>query len=63
MKLATGIVLVIAGSIWILQGFDFAFAPKSFMTDDMQWVLWGTLAVVGGGGLIWSWRRGRPERD
>lgn len=63
MKLAAGIVLVIAGSVWILQGFDVAFAPESFMTDDRQWVLWGAAAVVGGGVLIWSWQRGRSESD
>ena len=55
--------LVIAGSIWILQGFDVAFAPKSFMTDDRQWVLWGSAALVGGAVLIWSWQRGRAGSD
>lgn len=50
-------MLILAGVIWILQGFDVAFAPESFMTDDRQWVLWGALATVLGGVLIWWDRR------
>lgn len=42
----TGVFLILAGSIWILQGLDVAFAPQSFMTDDRWWVLWGGLALV-----------------
>ncbi len=57
MKLAAGILLVISGAIWVLQGFDVAFAPKSFMTDNRVWVLWGVVAVSSGGGLIWWSRR------
>ena len=43
-----GFFLLLAGSIWILQGFDVAFAPKSFMTGDLTWIIWGVLAVVVG---------------
>lgn len=57
MKLAAGIILVIAGTIWALQGLDAPFAPQSFMTDDSEWVLWGAIAIGLGGGLIWSSRR------
>lgn len=46
LTLATGVFLVLAGSIWILQGLDVAFAPRSFMTDNRWWVLWGAIAVV-----------------
>jgi peptidoglycan/LPS O-acetylase OafA/YrhL len=46
LTLATGIFLVLAGSIWILQGLDVAFAPQSFMTDDRWWVLLGGFALV-----------------
>ena len=48
LALATGVFLVLAGSIWILQGLDVAFAPRSFMTDNRWWVLWGAIAVVFG---------------
>jgi hypothetical protein len=57
MRLAAGILLVIAGLIWILQGLDVAFAPKSFMTANPWWVLWGAVAVVLGGFLIRSSRQ------
>ena len=57
MRLAGGILLLISGTIWILQGLDVAFAPKSFMTGNTAWVLWGTVAVLTGGGLIWWARR------
>jgi hypothetical protein len=57
VKMAGGVVLILAGVIWILQGCDVAFAPESFMTDDRQWVLWGALAAAFGGLLIWWDRR------
>jgi len=58
LRFAAGVLLVIAGTIWILQGFDIAFAPQSFMTDDRTWVVWGAVAVVGGGVLAWvGWLR------
>jgi len=57
MRLAAGILLVIAGTIWILQGFDVAFAPESFMTGDRSWVLWGALALLLGVRLVWGARR------
>jgi hypothetical protein len=46
LALATGVFLVLAGSIWILQGLNVAFAPHSFMTDNRLWVLWGAFAVI-----------------
>jgi len=52
LTLATGVFLVLAGSIWILQGLGVAFAPQSFMTDDRRWVLWGGFALVLGVFLI-----------
>ncbi len=56
---AAGIVLAIIGLVWILQGFDVAFAPQSFMTGDMAWVAWGLVAMVAGGLLFWRGRSGR----
>ena len=48
MRLASGVVLIIAGIVWILQGFDVAFAPESFMTGNRWWVLWGVVALAAG---------------
>ena len=44
--LATAIFLILGGAIWMLQGLNLAFAPKSFMTDNPWWVAWGALAIV-----------------
>jgi len=53
-----GAALVVAGAVWILQGLDVAFAPKSFMTAQPVWVLIGGMAVAAGiATLVWS--RGR----
>lgn len=57
LRLATAILLVIAGAIWVLQGFNVSFAPRSFMTNDRTWALWGGLAIGIGSLLIWRSRR------
>jgi len=50
-----GAALVVAGAVWILQGLDVAFAPKSFMTAQPVWVLIGGMAVAAGiATLVWS---------
>ena len=54
---AGGILLLLAGSIWILQGFDIAFAPESFMTGNPTWIIWGVIAVVVGVVLLVRDRR------
>lgn len=56
---ALGVVLGIVGVVWILQGFDFYFAPQSFMTGDRIWVIWGVVAMLVGGSLMW---KGRSRR-
>ena len=57
MRLAIGIFLIFAGTIWVLQGFDVTFAPESFMTGNRWWVLWGGGAMITGGLMIWWHRR------
>jgi hypothetical protein len=56
---AAGIILAIVGLVWILQGLDVAFAPKSFMTGDLAWVAWGAVAMLVGGALFWRGTSGR----
>jgi uncharacterized membrane protein len=53
---ALGVVLGMVGVVWILQGFDFYFAPQSFMTGDRIWVMWGVVAMLVGGSLMWKGR-------
>jgi LPXTG-motif cell wall-anchored protein len=57
-RLSLGIVLVLAGAVWALQGLDVGFVPESVMTGDTTWVVLGALGVVIGLGLIW-WSRKR----
>jgi hypothetical protein len=63
LRIASGLILLLAGTIWILQGFDVVFAPESFMTGDRFWSGAGAVAVVGGVGLVW-WgvRSKRPDQ-
>jgi len=59
VKRIAGIILVVAGMVWALQGLDVAFVPESAMTGDLWWVIWGALAVVVGIGLLWWDRRAK----
>ncbi len=53
MTLVTGVVLVLVGVIWVLQGLDIAFTSNSFMAGDTTWAIIGAGAIVVGGLLIW----------
>jgi hypothetical protein len=57
--LTGAIILLLAGTVWILQGLDVPFAPKSFMTGDGAWVAWGVAAIVAGLYLMGRSRRNR----
>ncbi len=56
MRTALGVVLLLVGTVWILQGLDVPLAPESFMTGQGQWVVWGTLAALAGVTVLW-WDR------
>jgi hypothetical protein len=55
-----GGVLILGGLVWIAQGLNLPFAPRSFMTSDRTWIVLGAIAVMGGGFLVWRGRQ-RPE--
>ena len=56
--LIVGLLLAGAGLVWLLQGMNVPFVPKSFMTGDIAWIVIGALGIVAGLGLaFWSWRR------
>ncbi len=57
-RLVLGLLLVLSGLVWIAQGLNMPFAPRSFMTADRAWILIGAVTAVGGGLLI-GWSRGR----
>ena len=49
-----GLVMVLMGGVWILQGLDLAFRV-GFMVGHKQWVLFGLiLALVGVCQIVWS---------
>ena len=50
-----GIVLMLIGIIWILQGINIL--PGSFMTGQMQWAVYGAIAFVIGAVLLVMSRR------
>lgn len=62
LRIVSGVVLLVVGAVWILQGLNAAFAPESFMTGDRFWSGTGTIAAVGGVGLIW-WGALSRRRD
>jgi hypothetical protein len=58
LLLVLGVLLVLAGGVWVAQGLDLPFAPSSFMTADRTWVLIGAATVLAGIVLI-GWTRQR----
>jgi len=57
-RVVLGLLLVLSGLVWIAQGLNMPFAPRSFMTADRAWTLIGAVTAVGGGLLV-GWSRGR----
>ena len=39
-----GALLVVGGAVWIAQGLNLPFAPRSFMTADRTWIVLGFVA-------------------
>jgi hypothetical protein len=54
-----GGLLVLGGAVWIAQGLNLPFAPRSFMTADRTWIVLGFLAVAVGAATV-NWGRRRP---
>jgi hypothetical protein len=59
--LVLGILLILGGGVWIAQGLNLPFAPRSFMTADRAWVLIGAITVVAGV-VVLGWARRRDVR-
>ena len=52
-----GVVLVVVGAIWFFQGINVL--PGSFMTGQTQWAVYGGIAFVVGGILLFIASRSR----
>ena len=50
-----GVVLAIVGVVWILQGINIL--PGSFMTGQIQWAIYGAIAVAAGCLLLYFAKR------
>ena len=48
-----GLILIMFGGIWILQGLDIALQGDSFMAGDPQWATYGAIAVAIGLLQVW----------
>jgi hypothetical protein len=59
VSIVAGIALILAGLVWMAQGLNLPFAPRSFMTSDRTWIVIGAAAVLVGGILVWQGRRRR----
>jgi hypothetical protein len=57
LVVAVGILLMLGGLVWVAQGLNLPFAPRSFMTSDRNWIVFGAIAVMAGGVLVWRGRR------
>jgi TRAP-type mannitol/chloroaromatic compound transport system permease small subunit len=54
-----GVLLILAGATWILQGVNIL--PGSFMTGNPQWAINGAVTVLFGAGLFWfASRKNKP---
>jgi hypothetical protein len=53
-----GLLVALGGLIWIAQGLNLPWAPRSFMTADRTWIVLGAVAVmIGAAGVGWGRRR------
>jgi len=60
--LLAGVLLVLTGVVWILQGFNVL--PGSFMTGQMIWAYIGIAVSIIGSVVIWiAVRGGSSERE
>jgi len=60
--LLAGVLLVLTGVVWILQGFNVL--PGSFMTGQMIWAYIGIAVSMIGSVVIWiAVRGGSSERE
>jgi uncharacterized membrane protein (GlpM family) len=46
-----GALLMFLGAIWFLQGVNVL--PGSFMTGQIQWAVYGGIAILAGISLLW----------
>jgi LPXTG-motif cell wall-anchored protein len=45
------VLIILAGGVWFLQGINIL--PGSFMTGQTEWAVYGGIAIVIGGGILY----------
>lgn len=58
VAMVLGVLLAFGGVVWIAQGLNLPFAPRSFMTADRTWIALGFVAVAAGLATF-NWARRR----
>lgn len=59
VAMVLGVLLGLGGAVWIAQGLNLPFAPRSFMTADRTWIVIGFVAVIAGFATFnWARRHG-----
>ena len=56
-----GVLLILGGAVWFLQGINVL--PGSFMTGQIRWAVYGSLAMVAGIALWLFAGRGKQGRS
>ena len=55
------VLLVLSGAIWFLQGINVL--PGSFMTGQIRWAVYGSIAIAAGIALLLGINRPRKNID
>jgi hypothetical protein len=63
MSLLLGVLLILAGGVWVAQGLNMPWAPGSFMTADPLWVVIGAATMLAGTVVVVRAVRGRSRPD
>jgi hypothetical protein len=61
VRIVLGAMLLLAGLVWMAQGLNLPFAPRSFMTADRAWLVIGALTALAGGVMV-GWARREHTR-
>ncbi|MGH2456368.1 MAG: hypothetical protein ACRDHD_08940 [Candidatus Limnocylindria bacterium] len=46
MRTMVGVLVALAGGVWLAQGLNLPFAPGSFMTSSPAWVVIGAVTMA-----------------
>jgi hypothetical protein len=48
IRIIAGVLIALAGAVWLLQGLNVSFAPRSFMSADPLWAVIGSVTLLAG---------------